>query len=106
MDGAAISASSYLSFARENIMPARLQQQLQELRLQLTQEPPLNDAERAALAALILEIDQQLLLGTNSMPSASLTDGVNLAVERFESDHPTLAATLRNIVQSLANMGI
>lgn len=85
-------------------MSARLQQQLQELRLQLTQEPPLNDAERAELAALMLEIDQQLLL--SSAPSASLTDGVNLAVERFETDHPTLAATLRNIVQSLANMGI
>jgi hypothetical protein len=85
-------------------MSARLQQQLQELRQQLTQEPPLNDAERAELAALMLEIDQQLLL--SSAPSASLTDGVNLAVERFETDHPTLAATLRNIVQSLANMGI
>ncbi|MBP8185148.1 MAG: DUF4404 family protein [Pseudomonas sp.] len=85
-------------------MSARLQQQLQELRLQLTQEPPLNDAERTELAALMLEIDQQLLL--SSAPSASLTDGVNLAVERFETDHPTLAATLRNIVQSLANMGI
>jgi hypothetical protein len=96
----------HLSLARENIMSARLQQQLQELRLQLTQEPPLNDAERAELAALMLEIDQQLLLGASSTPSASLTDGVNLAVERFENDHPTLAATLRNIVQSLANMGI
>lgn len=87
-------------------MSARLQQQLQELRLQLTQEPPLNDVERAELAALIVEIDQQLLLGASSAPSASLTDSVNLAVERFESDHPTLAGTLRNIVQSLANMGI
>jgi hypothetical protein len=100
------SASGHLSFAWENIMPARLQQQLQELRQQLTKEPPLNDAERTELAALIVEIDQQLLLGTSSTPNASLTDGVNLAVERFENDHPTLAATLRNIVQSLANMGI
>ena len=33
-------------------------------------------------------------------------DGVNLAVERFEVSHPTLAGTLRSIVQSLANMGI
>ncbi len=87
-------------------MPTRLQQQLQELRLQLNQDTPLNDAERTELAALILEIDQQLLLGTDSTPSTTLTDGVNLAVERFESDHPTLAATLRNVVQSLANMGI
>ena len=85
-------------------MSARLQQQLQELRQQLSQEPPLNDAERAELAALMLEIDQQLLL--SGAPSASLTDSVNLAVERFENDHPTVAATLRSIVQSLAYMGI
>ncbi|PXB93696.1 DUF4404 domain-containing protein, partial [Pseudomonas aeruginosa] len=37
---------------------------------------------------------------------SSLVDGVNLAVERFEVSHPTLAGTLRSIVQSLANMGI
>ncbi|MDO8708736.1 DUF4404 family protein, partial [Pseudomonas sp.] len=37
---------------------------------------------------------------------SSLVDGVNLAVERFEVEHPTLAGTLRNIVQALASMGI
>ncbi|CAM5325611.1 hypothetical protein SSTU70S_05413 [Stutzerimonas stutzeri] len=37
----------------------------------------------------------------------SLVDGVNLAVERFEASHPaSMAITLRNILQSLANMGI
>ena len=41
-----------------------------------------------------------------SAPDATLVDGVNLAVERFEASHPTLAGTLRNIMQSLANMGI
>ncbi|MDO8698633.1 MAG: chromosome partitioning protein ParA [Pseudomonadales bacterium RIFCSPLOWO2_12_59_9] len=87
-------------------MPAHLQQQLQELRNQLAQKPSLTDAERAELSALMQEIDQQLVLGASNQPSASLTDGINLAVERFETEHPTLAATLRNIVQSLANMGI
>ncbi|MDP3844894.1 MAG: DUF4404 family protein [Pseudomonas sp.] len=87
-------------------MPAHLQQQLQELRNQLAQKPSLSDAERAELSALMQEIDQQLVLGVSNKPSASLTDGVNLAVERFEAEHPTLAATLRSIVQSLANMGI
>ena len=38
--------------------------------------------------------------------ATTLVDGVNLAVERFESQHPTLTGTLRNILQSLANMGI
>jgi hypothetical protein len=41
-------------------MPARLQQQLQELRDQLAQQPPLSDDDRAALATLLEEIEQQL----------------------------------------------
>ena len=87
-------------------MPAHLQQQLQELRDQLAQQPPLSDDDRAALAALLEEIDQQLTRTSINPPDTSLVDGVNLAVERFEVEHPTVAGTLRNILQSLANMGI
>lgn len=87
-------------------MPAHLQQQLQELRDQLAQQPPLSDDDRAALAALLEEIDQQLTRSNINPPDTSLVDGVNLAVERFEVEHPTVAGTLRNILQSLANMGI
>lgn len=87
-------------------MPAHLQQQLQELRDQLAQQPPLSDDDKAALAALLEEIDQQLTRPSINTPDTSLVDGVNLAVERFEVEHPTVAGTLRNILQSLANMGI
>ena len=87
-------------------MPAHLQQQLQELREQLAQQPPLSDDDRAALAALLEEIDQQLARSHNTPADTSLVDGVNLAVERFEVEHPTVAGTLRNILQSLTNMGI
>ena len=87
-------------------MPAHLQQQLQELRDQLAQQPPLSDDDRAALAALLEEIDQQLTRTSINPPDTSLVDSVNLAVERFEVEHPTVAGTLRNILQSLANMGI
>jgi len=87
-------------------MPAHLQQQLQELRDQLAQQPPLSDDDRAALAALLEDIDQQLTRSSINPPDTSLVDGVNLAVERFEVEHPTVAGTLRNILQSLANMGI
>lgn len=88
-------------------MPAiQLQQQLQALREQLAQEAPLSEEQRASLAGLAHEIEVQLALQTPAAPDPSLVDGVNLAVERFEVSHPTLAGTLRNIVQSLANMGI
>ncbi|NMZ79042.1 MULTISPECIES: DUF4404 family protein [Pseudomonas] len=87
-------------------MPAReLQQQLNTLREQLEQNPPLTEAEREDLHALMQQIELELELETKTQDS-SLVDGVNLAVERFEVEHPTLAGTLRNIVQALANMGI
>jgi hypothetical protein len=88
-------------------MPAnRLQQQLEELRNQLAQDLPLTEEERASLYVLTQEIELQLARQAAAAPDASLIDGVNLAVERFEVSHPTLAGTLRNILQSLANMGI
>ncbi len=88
-------------------MPAnRLQQQLEDLRKQLAEGPPLSEEERASLYLLTQEIEFQLAQQAAQAPDATLVDGVNLAVERFEVSHPTLAATLRNILQSLANMGI
>ncbi|WPC03519.1 DUF4404 family protein [Pseudomonas benzenivorans] len=88
-------------------MPAnRLQQQLEALRKQLEEDPPLNEEERASLYLLTQEIELQLARQAAAAPDATLIDGVNLAVERFEVSHPTLAGTLRNILQSLANMGI
>ncbi|WP_025128868.1 DUF4404 family protein [Pseudomonas sp. PH1b] len=87
-------------------MPAReLQEQLDTLREQLEQNPPLSAAERANLQELMQQIELQLKLETSTHDS-SLADGVNLAVERFELEHPAIAGTLRNIVQTLGNIGI
>ncbi|PMZ92665.1 MULTISPECIES: DUF4404 family protein [unclassified Pseudomonas] len=87
-------------------MPAReLQEQLNALREQLEQNPPLTEVEREDLHALMQQIELQLDLETKTKDS-SLADGVNLAVDRFELEHPTLAGTLRSIGQALANMGI
>ena len=86
-------------------MPAReLQQQLNTLREQLEQNPPLTEAEREDLHALMQQIELEIELETKTQDS-SLSDNVNLAVERFEIEHPTLAGTLRNIVQALAQYG-
>lgn len=87
-------------------MPEHLQQHLQQLRDQLAQNPPMSAEQRAELTALIQEIEFQLAREAGGVPDESLVDGVNLAVERFEVEHPTLAGTLRNILQSLASMGI
>ncbi len=87
-------------------MSHELQRQLEHLRDQLADSPPLSEEERATLYLLTQDIEAQLARQAAAAPDASLVDGVTLAVERFEADHPTLAGTLRNILQSLANMGI
>ncbi|MCW3150400.1 DUF4404 family protein [Stutzerimonas stutzeri] len=88
-------------------MPANdLQSQLEELRNQLAQDTPLTDEERASLQAIAQDIEARLADDGEAEYSDSLVDGVNLAVERFEVSHPSMAMTLRNIMQSLANMGI
>ncbi|HGN2469434.1 TPA: DUF4404 family protein [Pseudomonas aeruginosa] len=82
-----------------------LLRELSALREQLEQQPPLNEEQRAELELLIRDIELKLA-NEDALNEDSLVDGVNLAVERFEVSHPTLAGTLRSIVQSLANMGI
>ena len=87
-------------------MPAReLQEQLDTLREQLEKNPPLSEKEREDLNQLAAQIDAQIKL-ENATQDHSLADNLNLAVERFEVEHPTLAGTLRNIVQTLGNIGI
>jgi len=87
-------------------MPAReLQEQLNTLREQLEQNPPLSEAEREDLHVLMQQIEAEIELETKTQDT-SLADGVNLAVERFELEHPAIAGTLRNIVQTLGNIGI
>ncbi|AKF45387.1 DUF4404 family protein [Pseudomonas syringae] len=89
-------------------MPAReLQEQLDTLREQLEHNPPMSESERENLRELMQQIETKIQLeqATHEQDS-SLADGVNLAVERFELEHPTIAGTLRNIVQTLGNIGV
>ena len=88
-------------------MPARreLQDQLNTLRDQLEQNPPLSESERENLHRLMAQIEAEIQL-ENQLQDNNLVDGVNLAVERFEVEHPAIASTLRNIVNALGSMGI
>ena len=87
-------------------MPAReLQEKLDSLREQLDKNAPLSDTERDDLNELTQKVEAQIKLD-NATQNTSLSDEVNLAVERFEVEHPALAGALRNIVQTLGNIGI
>ncbi|AOE64864.1 DUF4404 family protein [Pseudomonas corrugata] len=82
-----------------------LQEQLNALREQLDQNPPLSEPERENLQQLMAQIEAEIQL-ENTLQNTNLVDGVNLAVERFEVSHPAVAGTLRNIMLTLGNMGI
>ena len=87
-------------------MPAReLQERLDHLREQLDRNVPLTPEEVTALHTEAREIETQLQL-EEANPDNNLVDGVNLAVERFEAEHPDLTTTLRNIATHLHSMGI
>lgn len=87
-------------------MPApELQQQLDELRDQLAKNETLSLEDRERMRELMQQIEANRQLEPVTA-DPSLADNVNLAVERFEVDHPTMAVTLRNIMQHLGNIGI
>jgi len=103
---ASLRSMACQTFDGEVPMPAReLQERLNSLREQLDRNVPLSDEELAALHEEARQIEAQLKL-ENATPDNNLADGVNLAVERFEADHPDLTATLRSIANSLHSMGI
>jgi len=87
-------------------MPEQLAQQLKQLRTQLTHTQTLSDDEQQELLALLQQIDARFMQQNMDDTEDNLVDGVNLLIERFEVDHPGLTHMLRNIVQSLASMGI
>jgi len=86
---------------------SHLQEQLEQLRHQLDQDPPASLEDREELELLIRDIEFQLASeDATHTRDGSLVEGVNLAVERFEASHPTMAGTLRSIMNSLSSMGI
>lgn len=87
-------------------MAEDLHQQLQALRDHLDSNPPITAEEREELNNLIADVELKLRAENAGLSDPNLMDGVRLAVERFEVAHPTTAGTLRNVMQSLANMGI
>lgn len=84
---------------------SHLQEQLDQLRQQLEQDPPSSPEDREDLELLVRDIEFQLA-NEDATRDGSLVEGVNLAVERFEASHPTMAGTLRSIMNSLSSMGI
>lgn len=87
----------------------RLKAHIQALQQALAEEQgPLNPDEREQLEQLTASLEGRLLALDNAEADSepTLVDGVNLMAEEFEARHPTLAGTLRSVMQTLSDMGI
>lgn len=88
----------------------QLRAQIEALRETLDdRDIQLSIQERSSLEALVNNLEARLLVkeaNEDSLADPSLVDGVNLMVEELAVRYPTTAATLRNVAQSLSNMGI
>ncbi len=88
-----------------------LQQLLLQLHKGLADAPPMDADLRASLLQLDEDIRQALKpdeaqTAANESPGDSLQDRAEALEARFEVDHPVLAGTLRNLMDSLGKMGI
>lgn len=82
----------------------QLQSQLSQLHEELAAQPTLDESNRALLQQLAGDI--QLLLDDDTSAEEGLVERLEQQSVRFESDHPTLGSTLRQIIDALGRMGI
>lgn len=70
-----------------------------------TRDPEVRVMLSAALQRISAKLEAQPG-GTAVAATPPDTGDLTLAAQKFEADHPTLAATLRGVVDSLSTMGI
>lgn len=92
----------------------KLQQTLAELHSQLDEAESLDADLAAQLRAVASEIEQTLekrqaagpATGSSETPPPSTPELLEEAAVEFEQSHPTIAGTVRRLIDVLAQMGI
>lgn len=82
-------------------MSSTLKEQLALLHKELSANPAIDDEAAAMLRQLARDIET-----VEPAAAASVTDGLDEAVGRFDAEHPSLTAILRQIVDTLQKMGV
>jgi len=83
-------------------MKAKIRADLEKLHEQIQW---LDDAaSRRAMNDLVSDIEKHLAAGEE--PVGDITSQLETAVTRFEAGHPKLAVILKNVLDTLGNMGI
>ncbi len=78
---------------------------LTELKATLEKHEPVDDATRAMLVDVHVELDRALA-GEAADSHPSLEQRLAVAVEHFEERHPTLVEATRRVLDQLANLGV
>ena len=85
----------------------QLRATLEQLHQQLTDVEDLNPQVREELAIAVAEIQTALLAPRQEPPDdRDLSGRLGSTMLHFEETHPTLAGTVRSIIDTLARMGI
>ena len=83
-----------------------LQRQLASLHEALRSARQLDADERAALEAVVDDIQRVLDSSADEVPGAEHGDALESAAVRLEAGHPGLAGTIRSVLDALAKAGI
>jgi predicted component of type VI protein secretion system len=83
-----------------------LQRQLASLHEALRDARQLDADERAALEAVVDDIQRVLDSSADEVPGAEHGDALKSAAVRLEAGHPGLAGTIRSVLDALAKAGI
>lgn len=84
-------------------MKEQIQQDVSKLRTELEVLSSLSAEERAKLDQLVADIEAHSASGEHYGVLQKQLEG---ALARFESSHPALSAVLRNIMNTLSNIGV
>jgi hypothetical protein len=80
----------------------KMRQELEELRQELESAIDISGASKDKLLMLVDDIEVQIGLSQGH----SLVDRADEMVAAFELSHPTIAAVIKRIMETLANIGI
>jgi len=85
----------------------QLRDSISHLQEELSTGDPLSAEDREQLESVLGEVSGILETGeSDSSPSEGAFDNLPTLVERFETTHPSLAAVLGRIADSLSQLGI
>jgi uncharacterized heparinase superfamily protein len=89
-------------------MERQLRDRLEHLHAELAKTDAVDDASRELLADVLGDIQQLLDRSGEERPHEpqGLVDRLRDATRQFEESHPTLAAAVGRVMDTLSNMGI